>query len=218
MAITPLSGSTSGDEVWGDFSGGEIVFGIISATYTAFAQFRVLPFDTSGTGLFTGPPAGSTNGLQQEADNLCTLIAALYDAGTTVTASHANQALTDHSGEMPYDYSFAGTSSHAGTAGGTANPVPTVLNFNGRGGDGSRWRVTLPGYSNAIGGGVAKDLYGALTGAPAALAAYLTRQANGPTHAVKSCVCTHNGVTISTAGFSVTSMINKRLRRHFKLV
>lgn len=217
MPITPLSGSGGIDEVWGDFSGGSIVFSFVHPTYTSTHELRVIPFDTAGTGLFTSPPVGSTSGLQQEADNLATLIAALYAADTTISAVFALQTLADHSGQAPYPFSFAGSSTVAGSAGGTSNPVPNVYSLNSRGGDGSRWRLPLPGVSSATTTGLAgKATWGSFGAGPEQnLLKYLAGLTNGPTHAVKSNVVTHNGVQIAFSPGTVTTIINKRLRRHF---
>lgn len=219
MPISPLSGGGGIDEVWGDFSGGIIIFQFIHPSYTGTHGFRVIPFDTAGTGLFTSPPTGTTNGLQQEADNLCTLIAALYNPDTTISALAATQTLADHSGQAPYPFSFAGSSTSVGTAGGVSLPVPDVLELVSRGADGSRWRVQLPGYSTAITDAAAhKETAASSAGAVRTLVDYLGGQSNGPTHAVKTNVVTHNGVPVLFSPMTIIQNMNKRLRRHFKVV
>lgn len=217
MPITPLSGDVHGDEVWGDFSGGEILFSIVAPSYTSFHIFRVLPFDAVGTGLYTAPPAGVVTGIQQDADNLATLIKALYNADTTVSFYAANQVKADHTGVVPYAFIFASSSTVAGTAAGASHAVPNVLNFNSRGSDGSRWRVTFPGYSSTFGSDAVKTPFPVLGGAELALAQYICGVNNGPTHAAKTGLVTHNGVPIAFVG-SVTVEMNKRLRRHFRVV
>lgn len=220
MPITPLSGSGGIDEEWGDKSGGVIQFAFTHPTYTSLHEFRVLPFDTAGTALYTGSPAGVVTGVQQEADNLATLIAALYAADTTIAALALSQTLSSQNGQAPYAFTFAGTSTVAGSAGGSSLPVFNVENFTSRGADGSRWHVTLPGVSSAVSSGTGGIQRWPTIGAGAVqnLVNYLTGVSNGPTHAAKTGVVTHNGVAIQKGPGTITNAMNKRLRRHFKVV
>lgn len=219
MPITPLSGSGGIDEVWGDFSGGILLFAFTHPNYTSQHGIRVIPFDGTSF-LFTAPPGGTTSGLQQEADNLATLIAAVYAADTTIACVGATQTLADHSGQAPTGFAPAGSSTVAGSDGGTSLPVYNVEELVSRGADGSRWRLTLPGPSNTSDSGTGgKTSWPSLGAGPyKALAQYLAGQTNGPVHAVKTNVCTHNGVGILFAAGNDISNLNKRLRRHFKVV
>lgn len=220
MPITPLSGSGGIDEVWGDLSGGSILFSFTHPNYTSLHQLRVRPFDTTGTALYTGSPVGVVTGVEQEAENLVTLIAACYAADTTIGALTLAQTLPDHTGEIPYDFTFGGGTVSAGTGGGTSLPVFNVVELVSRGADGSRWRLTLPGVSNTHESGTgAKDGWAGASSSPFLdLVKYLSGVTNGPTHAAKTGVVTHNGVPIAFAPGNFINTLNKRLRRHFKVV
>jgi hypothetical protein len=221
MAITPLSGSeaTQSDEVWGDFGGGTLVIGIQHPSYFSTHIVRVLPFDAGGGGGYSASPAGSETTVQQTADNIVTLIRALYAADTSVAVVGINRTASDHTGENPYDFDFATTHFGAGTAGGASLPVPNVLVLSSRGPDGSRWRLTLPGCSNAVStGNATRGRWSASPPGPGTdLQKYIGGQTDGPVSALKTAIVTHNGVGVSfTAGNTITG-INRRLQRHFKL-
>lgn len=220
MGISPLSGSGGIDEVWGDQSGGTLIFSVSDTTSSTLHQLRVRAFSTDGLGTFTDVSGGKSATIQDEAENLANLIAALYPASVTVAMVGINQTSTDHTTEFPYAYTGTTPSSYAGAAGGSRDSLAIVDNFNGRGTDGSRWRLTLPGLSNAILTAVAGKVRWPSVGAGAALnlIQYLTGQANGPIHATKTQVVTHNGVPIDFNSGSVTTMYNKRLRRKYGLV
>lgn len=219
MPITPLSGSGGIDELWGDFSGGTIVLAFQHPTYTGQHGLRVWNFSTDGLGTFTAGGPGGTTTLQQEADNLVSLLAACYAADTTISAIFARQTTTDHKSEVPYPYQFTAPASLAGTAGGSSNPVPDVINLVSRGGDGSRWALQLPGFSSLVSSTASNKVgFAATTGAVNALVKYLCGQTNGPVHGVKTNVVTHNGVAISFSVGNAIQQMNKRLRRHFKFI
>lgn len=201
-----------------DTSGGNLVLSISAPTYTSNHKFRVIEFDTAGTGLFTSAPGGTTNGIQQEADNIAPLVAAVYAADTNGAFTRANQVLSDNTGTQPYPFAFSGGASFgAGTGGGTSAHPAFWADLAGVGTDGSRWRLTIPGPSSAqITDAPERVSQAAFGAAFKALADYLTGQTNGGVHAVKTNVVTHSGARIATPVFLVT-VWSKRLRRRFRI-
>lgn len=220
MPITPFGGSAGELETWQDFSGGQLIFTIVAPAGSTTHFLRVSPFDTAGTALYTPAITGGVTGVDQEAQNLTSLIAALYAADTTVTFVGVNQTLVDHSGVAPYAHTYTGTVSAAGTAGGTSNPVFNVEVLQSRGSDGSRWRLTLPGVSTAIGAGPGgKALWPSYAASSIrSLIDYLCGITNGPVNAAKTGVVTHNGVPVLKGPGATMNELNKRLRRRFKVV
>lgn len=222
MPITPLSGSeaTESNEVWGDFSGGEILIAIQHPGYLSQHLVRVAPFSADGLGTYTDSSGGRETTVQQTADNVVTLLRALYAADTTVAAMGVNQTLPDHSGTAPYPLSLATGHFGAGTAGGTsANPADAVV-MQSRGSDGSRWRFVVQGASSAVyTPGAGRSLWAAVgAGAFLDFIKYLTGQTNGPVATLKTQVVTHNGVPIQAGPGANMNEILKRVRRHLKLV
>lgn len=218
MTIETESIGSGFGTLYEDTSGGNIILTISHPTYTSNHKLRVIPFGSSGSGIFNAPPAGTTANLNQEADNLATLIAAVYDASTQAAFTRANQVLADNTGTQPYPYAFdAGAAFAAGTGGGTAGHPAFWADLTGVGTDGSRWRLTLPGpSSNQIVDSPERISEAGFGANFAALASYLTGQSNGPTHAVKTNVVTHSGVPLAAPLFLVT-VWSKRLRRRFRI-
>lgn len=220
MPITPFGGSLGESEAWQDFSGGQLIFTITAPAGSTTHYFRVAPFDTAGTALYSPVITGAVTGADQEAQNLFALLQPLYNADTTIAFVGINQTLNDHSGVAPYAHTYSGTVSGAGNAAGASLPVYNVEVLQSRGSDGSRWRLTLPGVSSTITAGTGgRALW---SGYPASairsLVDYLCGITNGPVNAAKSGVVTHNGVAIQKASGATMSELNKRLRRRFKVV
>lgn len=201
-----------------DTSGGNLVLTISHPTYTSNHKLRVIPFGSGGSGVFNSPPSGTTPNIQQEADNLIALIEALYDASTNGAITSVNQVLSDNTGTQPYPYSFtSGATFSAGTAGGSPQSPAFWADLVGKGTDGSKWRLTLPGVSTLqLSDTPARSLQASFGAQFLALAEYLTGTANGGVHAVKTNVVTHSGVPIAPP-LALVTVWSKRLRRHFRI-
>lgn len=216
MTIVVTSEGTGLGDLFLDDSGGAIVFTFAHPAYTSTHKLRVIPFGNSGSGIFNSPPSATTANLSQEADNLVNLIAGCYAADTTITAIAVQQVTNANDGVNPYPYTFTGTVSLAGTAGGVSQVTYEVHDMVGFSQDGDRWRFQLPGVSSAVTPGLGRVNLTSVTGALNALYKYLTGQTNGPVTAAKTNVVTHSGIPLGT-NMDLVISTNKRLRRHFKV-
>ena len=215
--LTPTSLGTGFGAEYLDGSGGFMTLAISHPNYTSTHKFRVIPFSTGSGTPYVGPPAGTVSSVQQEADNLASLIAACYAADTAGAFIALNQVLSDNSGTQPFPMSFtSGATFAAGTDGGVSLPVWTVANIVGKSTQGARWRVSLPGPSNTSITGHNRVSQASMPTSELNLANYLTGQANGPVHAAKSNVVAHDGFTLLAPLF-LLAFDNKRLRRHFRV-
>lgn len=218
MTIVTESLGISGSDaiLYEDTSGGNMVMAITHPDYLSNHRFRVIPFDNVGTGLFTAAPAGTTTGLQQEADNLAVLTAACYANDSSLAFIAANQVLSDNTGTQPYPFSFGGGSASVGTAAGASEPRWLEAVLVAKGVDGSRWQLRLPGLAVNQLTTFGRLLYTSWAAAIQALALYLTGGANGPTHAAKTNVVTHSGAKLALPVYIIGGK-NKRIARHFRV-
>jgi len=215
-----ISGSAeSGGAIYEDASGGYLQFVLASPAYTSHHKFRVAAFDTSGTGVYVTPLAGHTVNIQQDMDNLITLLAALFAADTSGAFNRVFQVYDPVAGVNPYPFIFgAGSAFAVGTAGGASNGPATMFNLNGVSVEGARWSLRMGGFSTAVLTNGAAKLQQAAFGVEfKALADYISQAAVGPTHALLSQILAHDGDRI-LASMTGTGMTNKRIRRHLGLV
>jgi hypothetical protein len=217
MTIQTEAESDGSGILYEDTSGGYLALAITSGNYTSLHKLRVLPFDTAGTGLYTSPPSGTVSGIENDAENLASLVAGLYDGASAGAFVKAFQVLSDNTGVQPYPFSFGGSALFgAGTGGGAAWPGFVVGSLAGTGSDGSRWQLHFPGPSNAQFSVFGRFNYAGSGSGVQALMNYLTRASNGPVHAQKTGVVTHSGATIQ-APMAALLATNKRLRRRYRV-
>jgi hypothetical protein len=217
MTIQTEAESDGSGVLYEDTSGGFLAMAVTSGNYTSVHRYRVLPFDTTGTGLYTGAPAGTVSGIENDAENLAALVGGLYPAGGAGAFIKAFQVLSDSTGVQPYPFSFGNAALFAaGTGGGTAWPGFVVGTLAGTGTDGSRWQLHFPGPSDAQFSLFGRFNYAGSGSGVQALMNYLTRATNGPVHAQKTGVVTHSGATLQ-APLAALLSTNKRLRRRFRV-
>jgi hypothetical protein len=217
MTISSESIGSGFGILYEDTSGGFLSLEITHVDYTSTHKFRVRPFGSSSSGVFNAPPSGTTANIGQEADNLATLIAAMYGNTASGAFTEVNQVLTDNTGVQPYPYTFGGGAAFsAGTASGGNGQTFVTNNLVAKGTDGSRWLLMLPGVALSEQLNLGRFPRSGFGTALAALADYLLGVTNGPTHAVKTNVVSHSGVSLAGPIFGISST-NKRLRRHFKV-
>lgn len=219
MPITVSGDPEAGAATWEDLSGGYLVLSLAHSSYTSHHRFRVIPFDTAGTGNFLSPPAASTTSIQQEMDNLISLITAMYPGAVNGGFTRVYQTFDPVLGAAPYPFSFGvGSSFGSGSASGAALPTAVVLNITTTSKQGGRVRWTFPGLADSqISGTPQKVIQSGYTGAIKAFMDYVTDVTNGPVHAVHSNLVAHDGQSPIAGAFGIV-MDNKRLRRRLGLV
>lgn len=203
---------------WEDGSGGGIVFQITGPDgYTSFHKVHVLPFGSSSSGVYDSPPASSELNLGQTADNLIALVKALYNTDSFGAVEEAVQIADGGQSVVPYAYSFgAGAAFAAGTASGSRWDTWVTGRLVLKDTFGGKGSLEFPGVSQSVMSRLFRIPFGSISGAFDDLASYITRQTNGPVHAVKTCIVSHAGNPWISTGNLVGST-NKRLRRHFRV-
>lgn len=213
LGIQSVSEGSGLGNLYLDESGGFIQYTLTSGGYTSVHKAHVIPFGASSSGVYNSPGAGVEANLQQTADNLISLIKAVYDASSFGAAIGAYQVFTDNSGVQPYPYSFTTAAAFtAGTASGSPWPFFVDAGITGKSTDGARWQMHLPGPAQSVFSLFGRFAYAGVGSPVQALMDYITGVTNGPVHSAKTAVVAHDGLPIVAPTFALLAT-NKRLRR-----